>query len=120
MNRLNKNVFYKDENIASITVKIYIVYKVIQSGKLYMLFVKNLSIKDLFNHIDIFFPFIIDYLTFIIFLAIIWFKSKKISKQLLPKIESTVLRKSHIVYIAVYIAALDFAINIVRLIILMI
>jgi hypothetical protein len=118
MNHLNKNAFYKNENIVSITVKMYIVYKAIQSYKYYMFFTR----KNLFKYIDIFFPFIMDYFTFIIFLTMIWFKSKKISKQLLPKIKSIILHKSYynIVYIVLFIWTLNFAIDIVHLIILMI
>jgi hypothetical protein len=122
MNHLGKNMFYKNENIVSITVKMYIVYKVMQSYKYYMFFTEHISIKNILKYINIFFPFIMDYLTYIIFLAIIWFKSKKISKQLLPKIESIILLKSYynIVYIVLYIATLNFIIDIVQLIILMI
>jgi hypothetical protein len=118
MNHLNKTVFYKNENIVSITVKMYIVYKAIQNYKYYMFFTG----KNLLKYIDIFFPFIMEYFTFLIFLAIIWFKSKKISKRLLPKIESIILHKSYsnIVYIALYFWALNLAIDIVHLIILLI
>jgi hypothetical protein len=122
MNHLNKNKFYKNEDILSITVRIYIVYRLMKSYKLYIFFTESINIKIFFKYIDIFLPDIINYLTFIIFLAIIWYKSKKISKHLLPKIESIIFHKSYynIVYIVIYIGALGFIIDIVQLIILVI
>jgi hypothetical protein len=118
----NKRKWYGNENIITLTIKLYVIYKAIKSHVFYDFSPENISIRIFFKYLDIFYPFVIDYITFLVFLSIIWFKSKDISKQLLPKIESIILHKLYynIFHVVIYILTLDFIINIVQLVILLI